>query len=477
MSATSGQPRIGVTALLAAVLTIGSPDGVASQARDSLTLTLQDALQMAIQSNPARRRASNDLDINGPETRNAWFSGVVPRVSTTILTTGYDGTLQRTGVNNLGEIIESSSSEWTYRSNTDQGLNLSWQIQGASIFNRLDQQEVSNLGRTLSLESTDWTLQAQVRRQFHDVLEQLELLELEEGNLAARQVDLQSAERLFSLALNTRVDVLQAELQVQQEEGAIQQQRRGYEQALLTLRTALGDPDLPPFRVAPRPLPIFDPAGLDEAALVEQALGSHPSVRVAQSNLRGAEVTRSQRSQTIWPQINLSYQLSRSARTPEASALFDVTHDENDLYNSFGISISLPYFNDFFQNRLSDAQAEVAVHNQQEALRETRLQTEQDVRSQIIELRNQYQTLQYRERAVVIAEEALRLAREEYRLGTRTFTDLQQTIDQEVSAGRDVILTRFLLYDALVNLEEAVGAFVPIPAPIGNGAGGDDREN
>ena len=110
MSAIRGQVRIGVTALVVA-LTAALPDGVAAQAQDSLTLTLEDVLQMAMQSNPDRRQASNDLDLNGPETRNAWFSGVVPSVSAVLLSTAYNGDLQRTGVDNLGRLVENPISE------------------------------------------------------------------------------------------------------------------------------------------------------------------------------------------------------------------------------------------------------------------------------------------------------------------------------------------------------------------------------
>ena len=461
------------TALI--VLAAGTLPGaaVSGQVQDSLTLTLEDALQIATVSNPAYRRASNELDIKTAETRNAWFSGIVPSVNLGLLGTGYEGTLQRRGVDFFGNPVENPISDWVYSSNTTQFVQLNWRIQGWSIFNRHDEQEVTNLGRDLAMDRTAWTLQAQIRRLYADIMEQLELFDAEEGNLVARQLDLQSAERIFRLALNTRVDVLQAELQIQQQEGAIQERRRGYEQALLALRTVLGDPDLPPFRIAPGPLVVFDPTALDEEALVAQALAGHPDVRVARANVRGAEVARRQRNDARWPSLNVRYQLGRQARTGEAQALFDVTYDENDLFNNFGISVSIPYFSNFFQNRLADAQADVAARNRQQSLTEARLQTEQRVRSQLIELRNQYQTLQYRERALAIAEEALSLAREEYRLGSRTFTEVQQSIEQEVNARRDLLQTRFLFYDALVNLEEAGGAPIPIPPPIADGANGN----
>ena len=58
---------------------------------------------------------------------------------------------------------------------------------------------------------------------------------------------------------------------------------------------------------------------------------------------------------------------------------------------------------------------------------------------------------------MAIAEQALALARDEYRLGSRTFSDLRTSIEAEATARRNLITARFAFRDALLNLEEAVG--------------------
>jgi outer membrane protein TolC len=82
------------------------------------------------------------------------------------------------------------------------------------------------------------------------------------------------------------------------------------------------------------------------------------------------------------------------------------------------------------------------------------------VRGALLELGNQYESLRLTERQTLIAEEAVRLAREEYRLGSRSFEDLRPTIDQEAETRRQVIQARHAFVDALLSLEEAVGARV-----------------
>ncbi|HSG49630.1 MAG TPA: TolC family protein, partial [Longimicrobiales bacterium] len=69
-------------------------------------------------------------------------------------------------------------------------------------------------------------------------------------------------------------------------------------------------------------------------------------------------------------------------------------------------------------------------------------------------------SLRLAERSAEIAQEALRLAREEYRIGTRTFEDLRQAIDSEADTRRQLIKGRYAFVDALLSLEEAVGTRV-----------------
>jgi outer membrane protein TolC len=77
------------------------------------------------------------------------------------------------------------------------------------------------------------------------------------------------------------------------------------------------------------------------------------------------------------------------------------------------------------------------------------------------------------ERSQQIADEALRLARGEYRIGTRTFEELRSSFVSEADIRRQVITSRHSFVDALLSLEEAVGTRVRgggLPAPaLGNG--------
>lgn len=450
----------------------------AQQARDTLTLSLADAIAVAEGANPTYRQSENQLSLNGVETRATWVGDVLPNLSFRLFDTGYSGQLTRQFVDFVGNPVDNPDASWIYSSNTRQGVDLNWTIDGLSFLNARKSQAIQNRGRELDLASARAELAANVQQQYFAALRQQELLDVEEALLQAREVDRASAERLFSLAQNSRVDVLNAEFAIEQQRAAIQEQRRAFEQALLTLRTTLGDPELPPLRLQAEALPIFDATALDETSLVERARRSNPSLAAVSTAVDEARVGLDQAQQWRWPTLSLNYSWGRLVRGRDAEAFASVGYDPNEVQSSFSAFLSFPFLDNFFQNRASEAQARVQLENQRESLKQERLAVEQEVRSQLINLRNQNETLRLARRSLEIAGEALRLAREEYRIGTRTFDELQDAVEQEGDARRQVTEARFGFVEALLSLEQAVGTTVrpPEAGPLPGGAGVPEAE-
>lgn len=426
---------------------------------DTLVLSLEEALSVASGSNPAYRQAVNSAQLNATEWRTTWFDQVLPRASVNLFQTQYTGNLTRRATDNFGNPIERPETDWTYFSQTNQSLDLTWSIQGASLFGALDRQRLANLDRTIAETRAEVAMDVGVRRAWWDALEQRDLLQAEEELLAARELDHDVARRLFGMATKTRVDLLNAELAVEQQALALRQQRAAFQQAVLALRTEMGDDDLPPFRLAEAALPVFDPSGLDADELVAKALEVNPELRQARVSVRLADEDVAESRRAWWPRVVLSYSLARRAQTPQAEALFDVSFDE-DLDQRFGVGISIPMFNDYFQNRQTIRRSAVELRNRREEERATQLRTEQEVRGALLELENQHESLRLAQRSAAIAAEALRLAREEYRLGTRSFEDLRSAFDREAETRRQAIQARHSFVDALLSLEEAVGTRV-----------------
>jgi outer membrane protein TolC len=446
----------------ALLLMVGAPTAAGAQtgmSTDTMTLTLDAALSHARGTNPSYRQAVNSAGLNGAELRTTWFEQVLPRAQLNFFNTQFTGNRTTQGFDNFGNPATNPVSDWRYFSQTDQSLDLTWAIQGSSIFNALDRQQLTNLDRDIGETRALTALEIAVRRAYWDALEQRELMRAEEELVEARRVDQQVAERLFSLAMRTRVDILNAELGAEQQQLALRQQRAAFEKAKLSLRTTLGDEELGPFRLGDEGLPSFDPSGLNADELVRTALEVNPELRQAEVAVRTAGVEFSDSKRSWWPQLILNWQIARRVRNSETEALFDVSPNE-DLDQQFYIGLRVPMFNNFFQNQQAIAQSSVALDNSREAERDTRLKVRESVQSALLELSNQYESLRLAERSGEIAAEALRLAQEEYRIGTRSFEDLRQAVESEADTRRQLIQGRYAFVDALLSLEEAVGARV-----------------
>ena len=454
-------PRAVATLALAALGALpASAEGQAARA-DTLDLTLEEAYRIAARTNPVYRRAQAALRLNGPETREAWFGQVLPRISLNPLSTTYSGRLTQQAEDFFGNPIENPESSFVYSSSTGQGLSLGWRLQGANLLHSGRRQRLTNRGRRLESDAALQELRTEVRRQYYLALRERELLELERALLDARRVDLDVAQQLFRFAARTRVDVLNAELEIERQNLAINRQRSRHEQALLRVRTILGDPGLPPIRLAAEEgeASIFDPSAIDVARLADLAMGSNPEIRRQRAAVEEAAHGVREQKTNWWPSLDAGYSYGRFANTRGDGALFDLSSD-NDVESRFFLGLSIPFFNDFFRNRADIAEAAVGLDQADEELLRVRLEVAERVESAALTLANEFEGYRLAERSLAIAEEALELAREEYRIGTRTFEQFRESVRLEAEARRQLIEARYAFLDGLVTLEAAAGTRV-----------------
>ena len=207
------------------------------------------------------------------------------------------------------------------------------------------------------------------------------------------------------------------------------------------------------------PVP-FDPSVWEADSLVRQALAIGPTVAQAQSQLQAAERRSGAARAERLPSIDVSGSFRRSLRERDYSAFFDL--NPLDRGWNFGLSVSLPVFSGFQISQRS-AQANAVARRADESHREARLRVEQGVRSALIDLRNAWDGLEIQRRSTELSRRRVQLAREEFRMGTIPFINLQSVIDQADAAERALVDAEYSFAIGLVNLEEQVGG--PIAQP------------
>jgi outer membrane protein len=409
--------------------------------------------------------AQNNLELSRTGRREA-LGAFLPNL-TLQAGTGLNFDRQLISQDFFGNPIENPVTEWNTSSSSSQYLGGSITLfQGGQRFHELSIQGAQARVREANVVTQLRTIRAEVVRIYHRAQAQQATLQVEEDLLEGRHLDLELTRRMYDLAGATRVEVLAAELNVQRQEQRIQSTRAQFEQGILSLRRAIGDPGLGVFGLSAAPPEPFDPSGLDADQLVARAQESSPTAleQVAQLDVSAAQARSARGSR--WPTLSLSFGFNQRTFAQERDALFDLYPDQG-RYGNTSMSLSIPLFSRF-QTQARVAEAEVGRVNAQETLRKTRLLLDEAVRSQLISLQTAYQGYQIALRSREIAQERLNLAREQFRLGSRTFTELQRDIDDAANAEREVITQLFGFLEARVNLEETVGDL-----ELGSGTGAE----
>jgi len=443
-------------ALAAAALFLLVAAGVA-HAQDGVTvLTLEQALTLAREHNPAYQRAVAQADASGASVR-AGFGAFLPSLSANL---GWNGNSSRivSGQDDFGRPVELPEALDYRSSSTSQGLSSSLTLfDGLQNLNNYRAAKSASHAAYANVAGQEASVTAEVTRRFYSALQAERLIGVEEQILAVSRQQLEATERLFRVAARTEVDVLGAQSSVAQQEQALEQARGDARKATLSLAQIIGLEEAATLQVSGELPEPFDPTALDPDLLVATARRQSPSVAYAQAYAAQAEYSASAAKGRYWPTVSARASFSRSMNLSSYEALF--TFNPKNRGFGFGIDISVPIFTRF-QTSEGVAQAIAQARSAQESLREAELQLARDVRSAHIDLVTAYTRLQLAQRGLDLSRRRLAMAQEQYQLGTIGFTDFQVIVTQSSEDARRLINAQLEFARATVTLEELVGEAV-----------------
>jgi len=445
--------RIGAVAASVVLGSLVSATAADAQQQETARLTLEDALALARQNNPAYRRALAQADASGADVM-ARLGGLLPDLQASL---GFNGSARTvfTGTDDFGRSVELDEASTFKSSSSSQSLRSNITLfDGFASLNNLRGARAGVSAADAGVDAQSAALEAEIKRRFYQVLQAQQLIQIEESLLDVRMRDLEATDRLFRVAARTQVDVLGAQVEVSRQEQALDA-ARGTERAnQLLLSEWIGLESAAPFEAVGTLPEVFDPSGLDADALVSLVLSENPNVRQAMATAAQASFSATAAKGSRLPTISANAGLSRSLQDQGYGGMFKL--NPRDRWFSFGVNVSLPVFNRFQTNQ-AIAQANANKDAAEEDLRAARLQVEREVRSNIIDVQNSYRTVQNAERSAQLARQRLTMAREQYQLGSIDYTQLQQVVTQSAGAERDALSARGRWATALVALEEVVG--------------------
>jgi outer membrane protein TolC len=432
------------------------------------TLTLEDALRTALERNPSLESAEAAAAASS-SARWADWGAFLPtvRASASLSQTDFTNVTYLTPEGSpatidppLQDVSKSSSASLSF------GLPLLNPERIADVKAGGAREEAAYL----RLTAAERAVVRDVKRAYFEALKQQLLLSAAEAQLTARRADFDVTRERYRIAAASRSDLLGAEIDAGDAELRVLSARDALEAAVRSLQVALGSEvtAVPYDDVRLRDVeavPLLD--GLDAEALVTAAFDGSPTLRALALDEKAASASLWAARASWLPTIDLSFSLGRGKQLGRDESLFDF--DPANTSSSFQIFGSWNLFQGFARKRQT-AEADRQLRQARADRSARSLALEKEIRDLAGELERRGRRLELLERTRELATERLELAREQYRLGSIQYFNLQQAIDRLTQAEQSLYTERYDYLIRWAELEERVGPGLADAARASSGA-------
>lgn len=476
------------------------PASVAAQERTPEappTLSLTEAIELALRYNPTFRADENNVDVAEWDVREAW-GALLPGASAS---TGFQ--YQAEGDVNFGAVTVGRSPA-TYFS--DYSLGFDYFLDGSTIA-RVSLQRSRLTAAAANVRASAIGLATQVKQQYTAALGTQDAVGVARSEVELAQENLDLARARVEIGAAPALEQTQAEVGLGRAQVELLTAENSALAEKLTLLRLLGvNPDRDVELTTS--FQVFEPQWSADA-LVDTAMSMHPQLRALRANRDAGQAGLRAAKLTYLPSLSMQAGWSGFAReiadddailgnleaeaancealnliitrlnpplpaqdctiTPEARS---TALDANDAF-PFGYEdqpftasarISLPIFQGF-RRQAQIEEAQVLADDARYALRAQELQLTADVITAHRTLETAYQAVQIEARNQQLADQQLELARERYRLGGLSYIDLSEATTLKARADRAYLGSVYTFHQALAALEAAVGRPLTTPIP------------
>lgn len=408
------------------LLFIGLFMTAALQAQDVEKISLQEAIDIALENSIELKKESNNLE-SAREQRFSSMANFFPSVNASF-----------SGNQNVGrQFIESEVSFEEVTSNSLSGsISTSVPIfQGFSNILALRNSRRDVERQQNSLERTRETVIFNAASAYLQVLLDKQLLEIDRENLQASQQQLKQVRAQVEVGSRPTVDLYDQESTVASNELAVINQENALEISRTQLiRTLQLDP-LKTYEFAMPDVQAEDvpTTELDLQNLTEQALANRNDIRAQELLIQTLNNDLKEARYALYPSVTASAGISTSyqdvyrAIDPETGTIGSVSFSDQffdqRITRFAGFSVSIPIFNNWNQ-RMSIQQAEVSYKNAKLDLRDQRYAVREEVRQAYNDYRSYVKRLESSQKALRAAERSYQTQKQRYEVGSSTLIEV-----------------------------------------------------
>lgn len=375
-------------------------------------LTIEDATKIALENNFEIRIAKNNSKISETNV-TIGNAGLLPTVAATVndnnsvtnsSQTRQDGT--STSLNNA------KNNTLTY------GVGLNWTVfDGMKMFARLDQlKELQNLGDS-ELRRTVLIKIVQVNSAYYDLVQQQHQLAALDTTIVISKQRLTLAQNRFSIGKASKLEVLNAQVDLNSDQVALLRQKETYANSKILLNQYLArDPKID-FTVTD--LVTVDNA-MNLAELSDLAHKQNPAVEAQIINKRIAELQLKQIKADRYPVVNLTSGYNFS----ENQSSLGFTSQSSSKGFNYGFNARLNIFDGLNQHR-NEKVAKMEIENSQIAIDQQNMILDTQLSTAFQTYQTNLELIDLEEDNVTIAKQNLDITLDKFRIGTITTLDFR----------------------------------------------------
>jgi outer membrane protein TolC len=448
-------------------LTVAGP--AAAQTPDSLQLSLEAAVERALEVGDEVLLARAQVDLAGAQVTTARAAGL-PQLR---LSSTYNHVFENARANAVGQIFNQPN---TYNTNA----NLSQAIfQGGRIF--AGARAAGRLLNAARLNAEEARSQAayDVQRAYLQALFAQQLTDIQDANLELADAQLRQVSLFEQSGRAARYDVLRARVQRANIEPQAIQARGDLDVALLELKRLANVPAATPIKLTTRLTPenveatvvglIDDPTGIDARPSVQaaefMARARRDAIRVARADLLPSITFFVQSGYQAFPRANVfPWERGRLAPEfcPEGSTATSCQNGGWFPDRSLGVQLSWPLFDGLrVKGNIDAAQAQARIAELQ--LAQEREAVALEVEQARANLQRARSLFAARRENAAEANEAFRLVSLRFNRGLSTQLDVSDTQIALLTARTNEARAIYDLYLAGAELARAQGKPIPLP--------------
>lgn len=421
-------------------------------------LTLDKAIDIALQKNPALLSAESDLKAAGWEAKKSYFN-LLPNVDVEFGYSRMDhATVQRSNIfvpvgRTLVELYAPEEDPDNIRPNAWQDnygtrINVVQPIyNGGANWAGVSMSLAAKNQKTHSLEETKQDIIFGVQKSFFNVLKAQEMVALMKETVQSTQEHLKTTKRMFELGLRSRADELRWEVQLANDEGNLITSENQLAIAQTALKNVMGVDYAETFELKPIQ---SEPKDVDEplSTLVDRAMDYHPGIQAMESTV---DVQRAD-VRLAWagfqPKINFLYSYGWERNNTLALDSFEDW--------SATISVNIPLFHSFSEYA-SLKRAKAQLKSLQHAEEDYRRAVAMQLTNASLNVKSALKKVEIAEKAVKQADENMRIIENKFEVGMASNVEVIDVQVAYTGAKANAINALYDFYIARAELEKAKG--------------------